>query len=129
MDRSEVVELLARISRCFGRPTADTATVDQWHMALERYSLELGHQGLDRIIDDGRPGPNLVQMLQYIRAVERDDAPRTFIEQEWEGANDRGRQHIASIRSVIARARPTEYVAKLQSGKLKRQDDARDYQR
>jgi hypothetical protein len=124
--RDDVLAIFARLYAVYGRHHPDDGTVDQWHSALERYSLELAQQGLDRIVDDGKPGPNLVQMLEYIRAVQRGEEPSLDGRVEWEGASDRGRAHIVSIRRTLAGARDIGTLAKLRSGKLRR-EDARDH--
>lgn len=70
MTRDEVRFLLARLGAAYGRRPVGPDVAAEWERALRRYPAGDAHQALNRLIDEGEPGPSLPGFVAHVRALQ-----------------------------------------------------------
>lgn len=120
MTADEVRFLLARFGAAYGRRRPGPDVIDEWERALRRYPASDAHRALDRLIDDGQPGPNLATFVAHVRAQQPPepaapsrppprlldplDEPEPDLDALWQGPTDQGRALIADAWRRLATA-------------------------
>lgn len=103
MTRAEVRFLLARVAAAYGRRPPEAHVVDEWHRALGRHPAAHVYAALDVWIAEGRPGPNVAQLVATVRDP-GPPQPRAVPDPlPWGGPTARGRELIAKARSALRR--------------------------
>lgn len=105
MTRDEVRFLLGRFGAAYGRRPPTAAVVDEWERALRRYPAVDAHATLDRLIDQGDPGPSLPAFVAQVRAL-HPTGPRVVPDpvaplELWGGPTQRGRDLVAKAKSIL----------------------------
>lgn len=106
MTRDEVRFLLGRLGAAYGRRPPTPEVVDEWERALRRYPAADAHATLDRLVDDGDPGPNLATFVGRVRALHPPPAPPRVVPDPvvvelWGGPTRRGRELVAKAKAVL----------------------------